>query len=304
MNFTADSKVLVQGILEPLSLIHTPLMQSYGTQIVGGISPGHGGEQHQGIPIFDLVEEALDTVGGVDITILFVQPYMALDAALEAIAAGIRQIVIVTAGIPPLDMVKLSRKADTTQTLVIGPNSPGVIIPGHMLVGTHPANCYRPGPIGLLSRSGTLTYEIALGLTRAGLGESAAVSIGSAPVVGSSFQQWLHWFDANDQTDVILLAGKIGTGGEELAAQYIADVIQKPVVAYIAGHNVPYDPPLGHAQAITMSRLTDLGGDRGTAASKVAAFREAGVLVADRLVDIPRLVKKELKRYGKPVHLR
>ncbi|HHP7244405.1 MAG TPA: succinate--CoA ligase subunit alpha [Elainellaceae cyanobacterium] len=303
MNFTADSKVLIQGILEPLSLIHTPLMQSYGTQIVGGISPGHGGEQHQGIPIFDLVEEALDTVGGVDIAILFVQPYMALDAALEAIAAGIRQIVIVTAGMPPLDMVKLSRKADATQTGVIGPNSPGIIIPEHLLVGIHPANCYRPGSIGLLSRSGTLTYEIALGLTRAGLGQSAAVSLGSDPVVGSSFQQWLHWFDTDDQTDIILLVGKVGNGGEELAAQYIADVIQKPVVAYVAGRSMPYDPPLGHAQAITMSRLTDLGGDRGTAASKVAAFRKAGVPVADRLADLSRLIKKELKRCSKPVHL-
>lgn len=303
MNFTADSKVLVQGILEPLSLIHTPLMQSYGTQIVGGISPGHGGEQHQGIPIFDLVEEAIDTIGDVDITILFVQPYLALDAALEAIAAGIRKIVIVTAGMPPLDMVKLSRKADATQTVVIGPNSPGIIIPEHLLVGTHPANCYRRGSIGLLSRSGTLTYEIALGLTRAGLGQSAAISIGSDPVVGSSFQQWLRWFDTDDQTDIILVAGKAGNSGEELAAQYIADAIQKPVVAYVAGRNIPYDQPLGHAQAITMSCLTNLSGDRGTAASKVAAFRKAGVPVADCPADLARLIKKELKRYSKPVHL-
>ncbi|MGJ3249561.1 MAG: succinate--CoA ligase subunit alpha [Elainellaceae cyanobacterium] len=303
MNFTADSKVLVQGILDPLSLIHTPLMQSYGTQVVGGISPGHGGEQHQGIPIFDLVEEAIHTLGEVDIAILFVQPYLALDAALEAIAAGIRQIVIITAGMPPLDMVKLSRKADATQTTIIGPNSPGLIIPGHLLVGTHPAHCYRPGSIGLLSRSGTLTYEIALGLTRAGLGQSAAVSIGSDPVVGSSFQQWLHWFDTDDQTDIILVAGKAGNSGEELAAQYIADVIQKPVVAYVAGHNVPHDPPLGHAQAITMSRLTNLSGDRGTAASKVAAFRKAGVPVADCPADLSRLIKKELKRYSKPIRL-
>ncbi len=169
MNFTQDSKVLVQGIANPLGSTYAPLMKAYGTNVVAGVSPGYGGRVLNGVPVFDLVETAISTTGGtIDTTVIFAQPYAALDAALEAIAAGIRQIILISAGIPPLDMVNLLRHAEATETLVIGPNSPGVIIPGQLLLGIHPAEFYSPGSVGLISRSGTLTHEIALELTKAG----------------------------------------------------------------------------------------------------------------------------------------
>jgi len=169
MNFTPDSKVLVQGIAEPLGSTYAPLMKAYGTNVVAAVSSGHGGRILHGIPVFDMVDQALAVVGAVNTTVIFVSPYAALDAALEAIAAGIRQIILVTEGIPPLDMVKLLQKAESTETLVVGPNSPGIIVPGQVLLGIHPSEFYTPGPVGLISRSGTLTYEIALELTQAGL---------------------------------------------------------------------------------------------------------------------------------------
>ena len=186
MNLTPESKVLVQGITEsPASTRAALMMKAYGTNVVAGVSPGRGGLDLEGIPIFDLVEEAVAAVGHVDTTVILVDPYWVLDAALEAIAAGIRQIAIVTEGVPPLDMVCLVRKAEATETLVIGPNSPGIIVPDKLLLGTHPKEFYTPGPIGVISRSSTLTYEVALLLTEAGLGQSMAVCIGCDAIVGS-----------------------------------------------------------------------------------------------------------------------
>ena len=172
MNFTPHNRVLIQGISEPLATLHASHMQAYGTRIVAGVSPGYGGTTVHEIPVFDLVEMALAAVGEINTTIIFTHPYAALDAALEAIAAGIRQIVLITEGIPPLDMVRLLRKAEMTETLVVGPNSPGIIVPGQSLLGIHPTELYTPGSVGLISRSGTLTYEIARELTLAGLGQS------------------------------------------------------------------------------------------------------------------------------------
>jgi succinyl-CoA synthetase alpha subunit len=299
MNLTPESKVLVQGITEsPASTQAALMMKAYGTNVVAGVSPGRGGQDLHGIPVFDLVEQALYQAGKIDTSVIFVPPYWVLDAATEAIAAGIKQIVIITEGVPPLDMVRLVRKAELTETLVVGPNCPGIIVPDKLLLGTHPKEFYTPGPVGLISRSSTLTYEIALQLTNAKLGQSIGVSIGSDVIVGSSFMQWLQILDEDDHTDVIVLVGEVGSGSEEAAASYIAEAIDKPVIAYIAGRYAPKDQPLGHAGTLISSRAAMQTAGTGTAESKIAAFQEAKIPVADRLSQIPELVKKALKKSG------
>ena len=295
MNFTPASRVIVQGILEPLGRLYAPLMQNYGTQIVAGISPGQGGQVLAGIPVFDMLEQAFPRVGAIDTTIIFSPPYAALDAALEAIAVGIRQIVLVSQGIPPLDMVHLIRKAEATETLIVGPNSPGVIVPGQMLLGIHPPEFYRPGSIGLLSRNGTLTYEVAWTLTQAGFGQSIAVSMGGDPITGSTFPQWLQILDEDDQTELIVLVGEIGGDFEEVAAHYIAEAIDKPVIAYIAGRSALRNRRMGHAGAIIDLQTANVGAGLGTAESKLAAFKQAGIPVVDRPSEIPQLIDQMLK---------
>jgi succinyl-CoA synthetase alpha subunit len=296
MNFAASSKVLVQGIAEPLGLLYAPAMLAYGTSIVAGVSPGYGGTTVETVPVFDLVEQALDQAGSVDVGVIFAPPYAVLDAALEAMAAEIRQLVLITEGVPPLDMVKLLREAETTETLVVGPSSPGIIVPGQILLGTHPPYCYSAGPVGLISRSGTLTHEVALELTRAGLGQSIGVGIGGDRILGSSFQQWLQILEEDEQTEVIVLIGEIGGDSEEEAARYIAEAIDKPVIAYIAGTTAPKGQPLGHAGAIIASKVAGLGAEVGTSASKLAAFKQAKVPVADRPSKIPKLVQQILDK--------
>jgi succinyl-CoA synthetase alpha subunit len=296
MNFTVDSKVLVQGITEPLGSLYVPIMHAYGTPIVAGVSSGYGGTTVEDIPIFDLVEQVFDITDRIDTTILFMSPYEVLDAALEAIAAGIRQLVLITEGVPPLDMVRLLREAEATETLVIGSSSPGVIVPGQILLGTHPPYCYTPGSVGVISRSGTLTYEVALELTRAGLGQSIAVGIGGDRIHGSSFQQWLQILEEDERTEVIVLIGEIGGDDEEQAAHYITETIDKPVVAYIAGTTAPKGQFSSHAGAIIASQIAGLGAEIGTAASKLAAFKQAKVPVADRPSKIPKLVEQALTK--------
>lgn len=295
MNFTPASKVIVQGILEPLGATYTPMMQAYGTRIVAGIHPGCGGRMLADVPVFDMLEQALPIVGAVDTSVIFSPPYAVLDAALEAIAAGIRQIVLVSQGIPPLDMVRLIRTAEATDTLVVGPNSPGIIVPGQVLLGIHPPEFYKPGSVGILSRNGSLTYEVAWSLGQAGLGESIAVSIGGDAIVGSTFPQWLQMLDEDDRTQVIVVIGEIGGDSEEAAAHYIAEAIDKPVIAYIAGRSAPRDRRMGHAGAIIESQSSDFGPDIGTAESKITAFKRAGIPVAERPSEIPEIVKKLLK---------
>lgn len=294
MNFTSSSKIIVQGITEPLGSVYTLLMQEYGTQIVAGVCVGRGGETLEGIPIFDLVEQALEQVGMVEASIIFVPPYRVVDAALEAIDAGIRQIILITEGVPPLDMVRLVRKAEATDTLVVGPNSPGIIVPGQILLGTHPPAFYLPGQVGIVSRSGTLTYEVAQALSQAGLGQSIVVGIGGDRIIGSSFQQWLQILEEDEQTEVIVVVGEIGGDHEEVASWYIAEVIDKPVIAYIAGRITPKGQPLGHAGAIVAARFAGLGAEIGTAESKLAAFKRAKIPVADRPSQVPELVNKAL----------
>ena len=282
------------GITEPLGSVYTPLMKAYGTRIVAGVSPGQGGRVVHGIPIYDMVEPALAHWGTVDTAVVFVPPYAVLDAALEAIAAGIQQLVLITEGVPSLDMVALLRKAEMTETLVIGSNSPGVIVPGQILLGTHPPAFYTPGRVGIVSRSGTLTYEVALELTRAGLGQSIAVGVGGDQIVGSSLQQWLQILEEDEPTDVIVLIGEAGGEGEEFAAHYIAEAIDKPVVVYIAGQTAPSDPATAPG-AVIAARLARLGNAVGTVDNKIAAFQQASIPVAARPSQIPELVKQALQ---------
>jgi succinyl-CoA synthetase alpha subunit len=293
MNLTPDSKVLLQGFCEYISGTHVAQMKAYGTNLVAGINPGYGGQKIYDLPVFDLVEEVVEQFGAIDTTIICVDPFQVLDAALEAIASSIRQIIIISPGVPPLDMVRLIRKAEATETLVVGPNSPGIIVPGKILLGTQPSEFYTPGSVGILSRSTTLTYEVARELTHAGFGQSISVSIGSDMIVGSSFLQWLQILDEDETTKVIVLVGQPGGGREEAAAQYIAEVIDKPVVAYIAGTQAPLVKQW--RQTGTLAAVIGRDPDFGTANSKLTAFHEARVPVAERPSQIPELLTKILK---------
>ncbi|MBD2354724.1 CoA-binding protein [Tolypothrix sp. FACHB-123] len=293
MNLTPDSKVIIQGFSEFISATHITQMKAYGTNLVAGVNPGFGGQQLYDLPVFDLVEEVVKQFGPVDTTIICVNPYQVLDAALEAIAANIRQIIIISAGVPPLDMVQLLRKAEACETLVVGPNSPGIIVPGKILLGTHPSEFYTPGNIGIVSRSSTLTYEVAWELTKAGLGQSISVSIGSDTIVGSSFLQWLQILDEDETTQAIVLVGQPGGGSEEAAARYIAEAIDKPVIAYIAGKHAP--PGKHWRQTGTLATIIGRDANFGTAQHKLGAFQEAQVPVAERPSQIPELVRKVIK---------
>jgi len=293
MKLKPDGKVLIQGMTASLWSPYIARMQAYGAQIVAAVSPGEGGTDSD-LPVFDLVEQAVAAVGAIDTTIIFVPPYQALDAALEAISSGIKQIIIISAGVPPLDMVRLLRKAEANETIILGPNSPGIIIPDKLLLGTHASEFYTPGSIGIVSRSTTLTYEIALELTKAGLGQSIAVSIGSDAIIGSSFLQWLQILDEDETTEAIVLVGEPGGNSEEAAARYIAEAIDKPVIAYIAGCYAPAGKHWGHTG--TLAAVVGRGDNVGTARSKLEAFKAAKVPVAERPSQIPELVKKALKK--------
>jgi succinyl-CoA synthetase alpha subunit len=292
MNLTPDSKVLIQGFSEFIGATHIAQMQAQGTNVVAGVNPGFGGEKLYGLPIFDLMEEVIDKFGQIDTTIICIHPDQVLDAALEAIAANIQQIIIISAGVPPLDMVRLLRAAEMRNTLVVGPNSPGIIVPGKILLGTQPSEFYQPGYVGIVSRSSTLTYEIAWELTQAGLGQSISVSIGSDAIVGSSFTQWLQILDEDDSTKAIVLVGQPGGDREESAARYIAEAINKPVIAYIAGRHVP--PAKHWRQTGTLAAVIGLDPDFGSVHSKLTALHESAIPVAERPSQIPELVKKAL----------
>ena len=302
MDLTPESKILIQGITEPLGAIHAARMKTYGTNIVAGVSPGQGGTILHDIPIFDLVEQALATVGEVDTTILFLPPYLALDGAFEAIAAGIQQVILVTEGIPPLDMVRLVRKAESAGTLVLGPSCSGIIVPGKMLLGTHPGAFYPPGAVGIVGRSPSLTHEVALTLTQANLGQSVGVTFGNSSIVGSSFPQWLQQLEDDAFTEVIVLVGELGGNNEETAARYISHTLERPVVAYIAGCHIPEKKQPTYADAIHFQPrenilVREVSSDKriGSAASKLEAFKRAKIPIARRPSDLPKLVRKALK---------
>ena len=296
MNLTPDSKVLVQGITQSLGSYYTARMKAYGTNVVAGVSAGHGGQELHGVPVFDLVEQALSKTGPVEATIIFVESYSALDASLEAIDAGIPQIILVTGGIPPLDMVRLLSKIQASETLIVGPNSSGIIVPGKVLLGTQESEFYMPGSVGLISRAGTLTYEVALALTQAGLGQSIGVNLGSDAIVGSSFRQWLEILARDESTKAIVLVDQTGGSSEEETAQYIAEAIDKPVVVYVAGRYTPVDKQVSNAGATIAAQLSGPITNASTAQHKVAAFKKAKVPVAERPSQIPELVRKALKK--------
>lgn len=295
MNLTPDSKVLVQGITQPIGSYHAARMKAYGTQVVAGVSAGQGGQEVHGIPVFDLVDEAVRQTGSVDTTIIFVESYQVLDAALEAIDAGIPQIILVTGGIPPLDVVRLLRKAQATKTMILGPSSSGIIVPEKLLLGTQETEFYTPGSVGLISRADALTYEVALALTQAKLGQSIGVNLGSEAIAGSYFRQWLQILAMDESTKAIVLVDQSGGGNHQATARYIAEVIDKPVVVYIAGRYTPMDQQLSDTSAKVAAQLSVPITISSTAQDKVKAFKEAKIPVAERPSQIPDLLKKALK---------
>ena len=282
-----NTRLLVQGITGRDGSFHAGKMKEYGTNVVGGVSPGKGGQNVDGIPVFNTVEEAVKTTGA-NTSIIFVPAPLAADAILEASEAGIELVIAISEGVPTLDMIKVMPYLKKNGTKLIGSNCPGLITPGEALVGILPGNIFMKGNVGLMSRSGTLTYEMVNQLTTNGLGQSTCVGIGGDPVAGLYYQELLQMFEDDPETDAIVLIGEIGGDAEERAAQYIKEHITKPVVAFIAGQSAPPGKRMGHAGAIISS-------GSGTAEEKIAAFESVGVPVAYRPVEIPELVKKMLK---------
>lgn len=281
------TRLLVQGITGRDGSFHTRKMKEYGTNIVAGVSPGKGGQYLDGIPVFNTVEEAVKNTGA-NTSIIFVPAHYATDTIYEASDAGIDLVVAISEGIPTLDMVQVTTFLNKNGTRLIGPNCPGLISPGESLVGILPGNIFKPGNIGLISRSGTLTYEMVNQLTTNGLGQSTCVGIGGDPVAGLYYEELLEMFEKDWQTKAIVLIGEIGGDAEERAAKYISENITKPVVAFIAGQTAPPGKRMGHAGAIISS-------GSGTAAEKIEAFENVGVPVARKPDEIPKLIKERLK---------
>lgn len=269
-----NTKVIVQGATGKMGAAHTKRMLAYGTQVVGGVTPGKGGEKVPGtdVPVFDTVREAVEKTGAT-CSVIFVPPYLVLDAGSEAIDAGMSLLVVITEGMPPQDTAKLVALAKAKGVRMIGPNCPGIITPGQTLLGILPGMIFKSGPVGMVSRSGTLTYEIALALSDADHGQSTCVGIGGDPVKGMEYPEVLTAFNNDPETEVIVLIGEIGGNAEEEAAAFVKENIKKPVVAYIAGQTAPPGKRMGHAGAI-------ISGGKGTAESKMKALREAGIEVA------------------------
>ncbi len=282
-----NTRVVVQGITGREGSFHTEQMLAYGTQLVAGVRPGKSGQAVRGVPVFDTVREAMAETGA-NTAIGFVPARGAADAVLEAADAGIALVVCVTEGIPTLDVVRLRRALAGSATRLLGPNGPGVITPGQAKVGIMPGAIHTPGPVGVVSRSGTLTYEVVYALTQAGLGQSTCVGIGGDPVVGTDFCTILGLFEEDPATRVVVLIGEIGGEDEERAASFIRTQMSKPVVAFVAGRGAPAGKRMGHAGAI-------ISGASGTAEEKIRAFEAAGVLVAGLPDDIPALVRSQLR---------
>lgn len=282
-----STRLIVQGITGRDGLFHAKMMREYGTKVVGGTSPGKGGTNVDGIPVFNTMYEAVEQTKA-NTSIIFVPARFATDAIMEAADAGIRLIVCIAEGIPTLDVIKAYRFAEQKGAMLVGPNCPGLISPGKSMVGILPGQVFREGNIGVISRSGTLTYEIVFHLTANGMGQSTAIGIGGDPVVGIHFRQLLEMFQNDADTDAIVLIGEIGGNAEEQAAEYIRDHVSKPVVAFIAGQSAPPGKQMGHAGAI-------ISGSSGSAKEKIAALEAAGIRVAQEPSDIPQLLKSKLQ---------
>lgn len=289
MSILMDSTtpVIVQGITGREGQFHTRNMKASGTRVVGGVTPGKGGETVEGVPVFDTVSEAIEATGATA-SCIFVPPPGAADAIMEAASAGIQLIVCITEGIPVIDMTRAILTVHEHNALLIGPNCPGMCTPGHGKIGIIPYQIFTPGPVGFISRSGTLTYEVVALLTEAGLGQSTCIGIGGDPIIGSTFADYLKMFEADPQTKAVVMCGEIGGSDEEDAAEYIKSM-SKPVVAFVSGRTAPPGKRMGHAGAI-------ISGNTGTAQGKVAALQAARVPVADTIFDIPGLVQEALAR--------
>jgi succinyl-CoA synthetase alpha subunit len=283
-----NTKLIVQGITGRDGSFHAAKMKAYGTNVVGGVSPGKGGQKVDGIPVFNTVQEAVKATGG-NTSIIFVPAPLAADAILEASEAGIELVVAISEGVPTLDMVRITPYLKKNGTMLIGSNCPGLISPDESLVGILPANIFLKGNVGLMSRSGTLTYEMVNQLTLSGLGQSTCVGIGGDPVAGLYYQELLQLFQDDPETKAIVLIGEIGGDAEERAALYIKEHITKPVVAFIAGQSAPPGKRMGHAGAIISS-------GSGTAEEKILAFEKVGVQVARIPGEIPEILKKLLSK--------
>jgi succinyl-CoA synthetase alpha subunit len=283
----ADTKVIVQGVTGKQGSYHSKLMLDYGTKIVAGVAPGKGGERVHGVPVYDTVKETIEAYSP-DASVIFVPAPFAKAAVFEAINNHLQTVVVVTEHLPIKDTINIMAQAHSAQVTVIGPNSPGIIVPDECKLGIMPAEVFSPGNIGVVSRSGTLTYEIAENLTQMGFGQSACLGIGGDPVVGLNFIDALELFKEHSGTDAVVLIGEIGGNIEELTADYIdRKNYPKPVVAYVAGRFAPSGKRMGHAGAIVI-------GKKETAESKIEAFKNAGVNVAEKPSDVASLLKKAL----------
>jgi succinyl-CoA synthetase alpha subunit len=281
-----STRLVVQGITGKEGTFHTKQMVEYGTNVVGGVTPGKGGTTHEGIPVFNTVANAVREAGA-NASVIYVPPSFAADAVMEAADAGIPVVVCITEGIPTLDMVKVREYLTDKPTRLIGPNCPGIISPGKCKIGIMPGHIHREGPIGVVSRSGTLTYEAVGQLTALGLGQSSAIGIGGDPIVGTTHVDALRLFQADDQTTGIVMIGEIGGTAEEDAAAFAKENVTKPIVAFIAGQTAPPGRRMGHAGA-------SIAGGKGTAAEKMKALAEAGIHVVKSPADIGKAMKEAL----------
>lgn len=281
------TRVIVQGITGREGLYHTRNMQAAGTNLVGGVTPGKGGTIVEGLPVFDTVAEAKAATDA-EASCIFVPPPGAADAIMEAASAGISLIVCITEGIPVIDMTRAMIVVREHNARLIGPNCPGMCTPGHGKIGIIPYQIFTPGPVGFISRSGTLTYEVVALLTEAGIGQSTCIGIGGDPIIGSTFVDHLKLFEADPDTKAVVMCGEIGGSDEEDAAEFIK-TMSKPVVAFVSGRTAPPGKRMGHAGAI-------ISGNTGTAQGKVAALQAANVPVADTIFEIPDLVQKALAK--------
>ncbi len=283
-----NTRVICQGITGKVGEFHTRGCLEYGTRMVGGVTPGKGGETIADLPVFNTVAEARDATGA-NATMIFVPPPFAADAILEAVAAEVELVIAVTEGIPVLDMARVLPAFENSKSRLIGPNCPGVITPGQCKIGIMPGYIHTPGNIGVMSRSGTLTYEAVWQLTQLGHGQSTCVGLGGDPLVGSSFIDILELFEQDDDTHAILMMGEIGGSAEEEAAAYVKKHVTKPVAAFIAGRTAPPGKRMGHAGAI-------ISGGKGTAEAKLEALRDAGIEIAETPADMGTAMVRAMQR--------
>ena len=283
-----DTRVICQGITGKVGEFHTRGCLEYGTRMVGGVTPGKAGETVVGLPVFNTVAEARDATGA-NATMIFVPPAFAADAILEAVGAGIELVIAITEGIPVLDMARVMPVVNASKSRLIGPNCPGVITPGECKIGIMPGYIHAPGHVGVMSRSGTLTYEAVWQLTQLGHGHSSCIGLGGDPLVGSSFIDILTLFQADPDTHAILMMGEIGGSAEEEAAAFVKQHVTKPVAAFIAGRTAPPGKRMGHAGAI-------ISGGKGTAEAKLEALRDAGIEIAESPADMGQALVRAIKR--------